>query len=150
MLCDSRVGHAGTADNTAIISMPQPCSRYGRQRHICGSAAAFAPPLHPFGGQPPRSLNALTHDLQLEYAARVADAQHYYSSAPSRLVQPTAIVPELEMQPRTQADLHRLHNLALEMQPQTQAGRHLLHGSVMTTALHPGPMQMALPSIVGD
>jgi len=109
-----------------------------------------APTLHPFGGQPPRSLNALTHDLQLEYAARVADAQHYYASAPGGLVQPTAIVPELEMQPQTQADLHRLHNLALEMQPQTQAGRHLLHGSVTTPALHPGPTLMALPSIVGD
>ena len=91
-----------------------------------------APPLHPFGAQTPRSLHSLMYDLHLEYAARVADAQNYYAGAPGGLVQPTAIVPELEMQ------------------PQTQAGLHLLHGSATTPALHPGPMTMALPSIVGD
>ena len=52
--------------------------------------------------------------------------------APGGLVQPTAIVPEVEMQ------------------PQTQAGLHLLHGSATTPALHSGPMLMALPGIVGD
>ena len=92
-----------------------------------------APPLHPFTAQPPPSLHSLIKDLHLEYAARMADVKfHYYASEPGGLVQPMAIVPELEMQ------------------PQTQAGLHLLHGSATTPALHPEPMMMALPSIVGD
>jgi len=109
-----------TADDDKFAGAPPQMARHG------------APPLHPFGAQTPRSLHSLMHDLHLEYAARVADAQNYYAGAPGGLVQPTAIVPELEMQ------------------PQTQAGLHLLHGSATTPALHPGPMLMALPSIVGD
>ena len=92
-----------------------------------------APPLHPFTAQPPPSLHSLMKDLHLEYAARMADVEyHYYAGAPGGLVQPTAIVPELEIQPLT------------------QAGLHLLQGSATTPAIHPGPMMMALPSIVGD
>ena len=71
--------------------------------------------------------------VHLEYAARIADIEYeYYAGAPGGLVQPTAIVP------------------ATEMQPLNIAGLHLLHGSSTTSVLHPGPMTMALPSIVGD
>ena len=122
-------------DDATFAGAPQPMARRG------------APPLHPFGGQTPRSLHAMLHDLNLEYAARVADAQHYYAGVPGGLVQPPVTVPELEMQPQTQGGLHRLHGAALEMQPPPQAGLHLLHTAPV---LHPGPLPMALPSIVGD
>jgi len=140
--------HAG---NLHAVTFSGPCGQHGHQQSDCPHRAhrtadddnfAGAPPLiarrgapllHPFAAQPPPSLHSLMKDLHLEYAARMADVEyHYYAGAPGGLVQPTAIVPELEMQ------------------PPTQAGLHLLHGSATPPALHPGPMTMALPSIVCD
>ena len=152
MLCNSQ-GHAGTVDSTAIDRTHAPAvlplwwtTPHLRERRSRWHAAE---PLSSIlsRGQTPRSLHAMMHDLNLEYAARVADAQHYYACVPGGLVQPPVTVPELEMQPQTQGGLHCLHGAALEMQPPPQAGLHLLH---TTPALHPGPPPMALPSIVGD
>ena len=72
-------------------------------------------------------------EAHLEYAARAARIEYeYYAGELGGLVQPTEIVQVIEMQP---LDL---------------AGLHLLHCSSPMLALHPRPMTMALPSIVGD
>ena len=72
-------------------------------------------------------------EVHLEYAARAARIEYeYYAGELGGLVQPTEIVP------------------AMEIQPPDLAGLYLLHRSSPMSALHPRPMTMALPSIVCD
>lgn len=108
------------ADNDNFAGAPPPMARR-------------PPPVHLFPQQPPPSLHSLMKETHLECAAGTARNEYEYCTGDfGGLVQPTEIVP------------------VIEMQPPALAGLHLLHHSPSMLAPHPRPMTMALLRIVGD
>ena len=88
------------------------CPRRPQRRTADDDNFAGAPPpmarraslLHPFTPQPPPSLHSFKKEVHFEYAARIAGIEfEYYAGEPGGLVQPTEIVPAMEMQPQNLA-----------------------------------------------